>query len=203
MALYPDPEESGSDLEASRERGFYPAHFEDMARLQTETDAIIPRRDRVAIFIDGSNLLHAAAHLNIEVNYSRLLISLARDRQILRAYFYTGVDTHNEKQQGFLLWMQRNGYHVVAKDLQSLPDGSRRASLEVEIAVDMMTLSSYCENLVLVSGNGNLAYLLGQLAYRGANVEVISLRLMTSESLISAADHYIDLASLREDIRKL
>ncbi|MEB3293216.1 MAG: NYN domain-containing protein [Synechococcales bacterium] len=203
MVLYPDPEESGSNLEASHEREFHTTHSTDMARLQSDLDAIIPRRDRVAIFIDGSNLLHAASHLNIEINYSRLLPSLARDRQILRAYFYTGVDSSNEKQQGFLLWMQRNGYHVVAKDLQSLPDGSRRASLEVEIAVDMITLASYCENLVLVSGNGNLTYVLGQLAYRGANVEVISLRLMTSESLISAADSYIDLASLREEIRKL
>jgi len=49
--------------------------------------------------------------------------------------FYTGVDRTNDKQQGFLLWMRRNGYRVIAKDLVQLPDGSKKANLDVEIAV--------------------------------------------------------------------
>lgn len=65
-------------------------------------------RGRVAIFLDGSNLFYAALQLGIEVDYTKLLCLLTQKSQLLRAFFYTGVDRTNEKQQGFLLWMRRN-----------------------------------------------------------------------------------------------
>ncbi|MEB3210153.1 MAG: NYN domain-containing protein, partial [Leptolyngbyaceae bacterium] len=38
--------------------------------------------------------------------------------------------------------------------------------------------------------------------YRGVRVEVVSLRSMTSDSLINVSDRYIDLDSIKEDIQK-
>ncbi|HEY9643199.1 MAG TPA: NYN domain-containing protein [Coleofasciculaceae cyanobacterium] len=157
---------------------------------------------RVALFIDGSNLFYAALHLNIEIDYAKLLWKLTRGRQLLRAYFYTGVDGANEKQKGFLLWMRRNGYRVVAKDLIQHTDGSKKANLDVEIAVDMLMLAKHCSTVVLLSGDGDLAYAVNAIAYQGVQVEVVSLHSLTSDSLINVADRYIDLASIREDIQK-
>ena len=122
--------------------------------------------------------------------------------RLLRSFFYTGVDRTNEKQQGFLLWMRRNGYRVIAKDLVQLPDGSKKANLDVEIAVDMMALVNSYETAVLVSGDGDLAYAVDAISYRGARVEVVSLRSMTSDSLINVADRYMDLEQIKEDIQK-
>jgi uncharacterized LabA/DUF88 family protein len=156
--------------------------------------------DRVAIFLDGSNLFYAASQLQIEIDYVRLLNFLVQDRRLLRAYFYTGTDQSSDRQQGFLLWMRRNGYRVVTKDLVPLADGSKTANLDVEIVIDMMTLSSHCDTLILLSGNGNLAYAVNALSYRGAQVELVSLRSMTSESLINVADRYIDLAAIQQEI---
>ncbi|MCM1982819.1 LabA-like NYN domain-containing protein [Lyngbya confervoides] len=158
--------------------------------------------DRVAIFIDGANLFYAAAHLRIEVDYVRLLQSLTNGRRLLRAYYYTGVDPSNEKQQGFLLWMRRHGYRVVAKDLVQFPDGSRKANLLVEMAVDMLRLAEYCDTLILLSGDGELAYALNNLSYRGVQIEVVSLRIMTSERLIDIADRYRDLTHLQPSIQR-
>ncbi len=76
---------------------------------------VLDNRGRLAIFIDGSNLFYAALQLNIEIDYSKLLCYLTAGSRLLRAFFYTGVDPTNEKQQGFLLWMRRNGYRVVPK----------------------------------------------------------------------------------------
>jgi uncharacterized LabA/DUF88 family protein len=159
--------------------------------------------DRVAIFIDGGNLFYAAAHLGIEIDYVRLLEKLTSGRRLLRAYYYTGVDPSNEKQQGFLLWMRRHGYRVVTKDLVHFPDGSRKANLLVEIAVDMLRLAEHCDTIVLLSGDGELAYALNNLSYRGVQVEVVSLRAMTSERLIDIADFYRDLTSLQAAIKRL
>lgn len=158
--------------------------------------------DRIAIFIDGSNLFYAALQLGIEIDYAKLLCKLTCGRRLLRAYFYTGVDRANERQQGFLLWMQRNGYRVVTKDLIQLPDGSKKANLDVEIAVDMITLSNYCSTMILLSGDGDLAYAVNTVAYLGTQVEVVSLHTMTSDSLINVADCYTDLATIKDDIQK-
>ncbi|MEA5417887.1 NYN domain-containing protein [Spirulina sp. CCNP1310] len=165
-------------------------------------EQVLENRGRVAIFIDGSNLFYAALQLGLEIDYSKLLYRLTGGSRLLRAFFYTGVDRTNEKQQGFLLWMRRNGYRVIAKDLVQLPDGSKKANLDVEIAVDMMCLVESYDTAVLVSGDGDLAYAVDAVSYRGARVEVVSLRSMTSDSLINVADRYIDLDQIKEDIQK-
>ncbi len=163
---------------------------------------VLENRGRVAIFIDGSNLFYAALQLGIEIDYTKLLCRLTGGSRLLRSFFYTGVDPTNEKQQGFLLWMRRNGYRVITKDLVQLPDGSKKANLDVEIAVDMMALVGCYDTAILVSGDGDLAYAVDAVSYRGIRVEVVSLRSMTSDSLINVADRYIDLDSIKEDICK-
>ena len=65
-------------------------------------------RGKVAIFIDGNNLFHAARFHNIDIDYNKLLRVLLGDGRLFRAFFYTGVDAGAERQQGFLLWMRRN-----------------------------------------------------------------------------------------------
>ena len=158
--------------------------------------------DRIAIFIDGSNLFYAASHLNIEVDYRRLLTTLVGDRRLLRAYFYTGVDPLNEKQRGFLLWLNRHGHRVISKELTTMPDGSRKANMHVEMAVDMMRISDHCSTITLLGGDGNLTYALDALSRKGISIEVVSLQSMTSDSLIDIADSYVDLADLRDDIKR-
>lgn len=166
-------------------------------------EQVLENRGRLAIFIDGSNLFYAALQLGVEIDYTKLLCHLTAGSRLLRSFFYTGVDRTNEKQQGFLLWMRRNGYRVIAKDLIQLPDGSKKANLDVEIAVDMMALVGSYDTAVLVSGDGDLAYAVDAVSYRGVRVEVVSLRSMTSDSLINVADRYIDLDAIKDDIQKI
>ncbi len=159
--------------------------------------------DRMAVLIDGANLFYSASYLGIEVDYARLLETLVGNRRLLRSYFYTGVDPRNEKQRGFLLWLSRNGYRVISKELTQDADGARRANLHVEIAVDMMRLADHCDTITLLSGDGNLTYAVDALSYRGVKIELVSLQSMTSDSLINLADRYTDLAELQESICKL
>ncbi|MFN6464673.1 MAG: NYN domain-containing protein [Nostoc sp. DedVER02] len=159
-------------------------------------------RGRVAIFIDGLNLFHTALQLGIEIDYVKLLCHLTNGSRLLRAFFYTGVDISNEKQQGFLLWMRRNGYRVVAKDITQPTENFKKSNLNVEIAVDMLTLAPYYDTAVLVSGDGDLAYAVNAVSRMGVRVEVVSLQTSTSESLIDVADCFIDLDSIKTHIQK-
>lgn len=167
-------------------------------------------RGRVAIFIDGLNLFHSALQLGIEIDYLKLLCRLTESSRLLRAFFYTVVDSSrqpsirmraHEKQQGFLFWMRRNGYRVVTKEYQPA-DNAKKPNLNVEIAVDMITLSPYYDTAVLVSGDGDLAYAVNAVTNKGARVEVVSLRPITSDNLIDVADYFIDLDSIKKYIQK-
>ncbi|MBD2078973.1 NYN domain-containing protein [Leptolyngbya sp. FACHB-17] len=194
MQLVPRPQRRAASL---IDQAAYEPHFPDQSATLREATV-----DRVAIFIDGSNLFYAAMQLGLEIDYSKLLGYLVGGRRLLRAYFYTGVDPHNEKQQGFLLWMRRHGYRVVTKELIHNADGTRHANLDVEIAVDMLELARYCNTMILLSGDGDLTYAVNTVAYRGVQVEVVSLQTMTSDSLVNVVDRYTDLAKIKSLIQR-
>ncbi len=159
-------------------------------------------RGRVAVFIDGNNLFHAARFHNIDIDYNKLLRVLLGDGRLLRAFFYTGVDAGAERQQGFLLWMRRNGFRVVQKELKTFYDGTRKANLDVEIAVDMLSLAGRYETAVLVSGDEDFVYAINAVAYKGCRVEVAGFRSNTAPRLIDVADFFIDLGDIAEQVRK-
>lgn len=159
-------------------------------------------RGRVAIFIDGNNLFHAARSAGVEIDYAKLLNFLRGDSPLLRAFFYTGVDERAERQQGFLLWMRRNGYRVVQKELKTFPDGTKKANLDVEIAVDMLSLVGNYDTAILVSGDEDFAYAINVIAYKGVRVEVAGFRSNTSPRLIDVADRYVDFDSVIAEICK-
>lgn len=155
-------------------------------------------RGRVAVFIDGNNLFHAARFHNLDIDYNKLLRVLLGDGRLLRAFFYTGVDAGAERQQGFLLWMRRNGFRVVQKELKTFLDGTRKANLDVEIAVDMLSLAGRYDTAVLVSGDEDFVYALNAVAYKGCRVEVAGFRSNTAPHLIDVADFFIDLGDIAE-----
>ncbi len=159
-------------------------------------------RGRVAVFIDGNNLFHAARFHNLDIDYNKLLRVLLGDGRLLRAFFYTGVDAGAERQQGFLLWMRRNGFRVVQKELKTFYDGTRKANLDVEIAVDMLSLAGRYDTAVLVSGDEDFVYALNAVAYKGCRVEVAGFRSNTAPRLIDVSDFFIDLGDIAELVSK-
>ncbi|HXT62718.1 MAG TPA: NYN domain-containing protein [Pyrinomonadaceae bacterium] len=159
-------------------------------------------RGKVAIFIDGNNLFHAARFHNIDIDYNKLLRVLLGDGRLFRAFFYTGVDAGAERQQGFLLWMRRNGFRVVQKELKTFYDGSRKANLDVEIAVDMLSLAGRYDTAVLVSGDEDFVYAVNAVAYKGCRVEIAGFRSNTAPKLIDVADCFIDLGEIADKVRK-
>lgn len=159
-------------------------------------------RGRVAIFIDGANLFYAIGELGIRIDYTKFLKYLVGDDTLFRAIYYTGVEAADEKQRGFLLWMRHHGFRVVSKPVLQRPDGSKKANLDVEMAMDIVSLAGQYDTVVLVGGDGDLACALGKVSDCRARVEVVSLRSMTSEALIDVADSYVDLEEIKGKICK-
>ncbi|MBE9009877.1 NYN domain-containing protein [Pseudanabaenaceae cyanobacterium LEGE 13415] len=197
----PDRVDPSSPLAAANSPKQLPLSFSEEI-----DDAHLPdslHRGRLMLFIDGANLFYAASQMGVEIDYAKLLRYFQQQSTIVCAFFYTGVDPKNTRQQAFLTWMQRNGYRVITRDIILNSSGAKRVSrMNVEIAVDMMRFARECDTEILISGDGELAYAVSAVSYIGAKVEVIALRSMTHEILTRVADNFIDLCSIREEIQK-
>ena len=88
------------------------------------------------------------------------------------------------------------------EELKTFYDGTRKANLDVEIAVDMLSLAGRYDTAVLVSGNEDFVYAINAVAYKGCRVEVAGFRSNTAPRLIDVADFFIDLGDIAELIRK-
>lgn len=176
---------------------------QQLAALQKSTSAPTKKgRGRVAIFIDGANLFYAIQELGIRIDYTKLLALLVGKDTLFRAVYYTGAEAADEKQRGFFLWLRHHGFRVVSKPVLQRPDGSKKANLDVEMAMDIVSLAGQYDTVVLVSGDGDLACALHQVSAQSARVEVVSLRSMTSDALIDVADSYVNLEDIQDKVCK-
>ena len=177
----------------------------DMSERNRSNGITDDRMNCVVVLIDGGSLFRAATQLSLEIDYEKLLPCLLKGRDLVRAIFYTGFSPGNIKQASFLKWMRNNGYRVLQKELTINSDGSRRANLGVEIAIDMLQFARANDKIgviILVSHNNDLSCAGEKISNQGLQFELVSLRSLIQESLLNCADRFIDLESIQHEIRK-
>lgn len=157
--------------------------------------------EKTCLFIDMSNLFYASRAMNIRIDYKRLLEYFSRGRHLLRAFAYMGIDPANIDAQGLVTWMKRNGYRVVTKPLRRFEDGSAKANLDIELAIDMLTMAEHIDTAILISGDGDFTRLVEAVQFKGVRVEVVGLGEQTSSALIETADAFIELAEIVPDVQ--
>lgn len=149
--------------------------------------------DRVSIFFDMSNLYFAAKDMGIRIDYARLLEFLVGDRRLQRAYAYLGVAQDDENSHSFITWLSRNGFRVRTKVLRRYEDGTTKANLDMELAIDLLTQAPHLDVAIIVSGDGDFVSLVDAAQRAGLRVEVAATPRQTSTDLIDVADRFIDL----------
>ena len=161
--------------------------------------------DRVAIFIDGENIHYSAKHLNMRLDYLKLCRKLTGTRRLVRAFFYTAVSAQSDGKIDFINFLKLNGFTVVTREVRSFSDQDQsgrsvRSALDMEMAMDVMELCPHLDTVIICSGDGDFCPLVESAARRGKHVEVCALREMTATDLIAAADVYIDLGQMKNEI---
>ena len=125
------------------------------------SERLFHAEDRVAVFIDGANLYQAAKALGFDIDYKRLLQTLAVDCRFIRAYYYTALLDEQEYSpiRPLVDWLDYNGYTMVTKPLKEFTQSTGRrkfkGNMDVEIAVDVMEMSRHASHIVLISGDGD------------------------------------------------
>ncbi len=169
--------------------------------------------DRVAIFIDGSNLYHILKAVFgdnktlIEFNFGKFIEYLTNGRKLIRTYYYSAPLDRNKdkntysKQQRFF------------EDLKKLPDfelilcrmqknnlyGNIIYSVkedDIHIAVDMVRLAynNAYDTAVLVSTDGDFVPAINAVKEKGKKVENVGFDRKFSWHLRQKSDKFIQLS---------
>ncbi|MCO5135415.1 MAG: NYN domain-containing protein [Phyllobacteriaceae bacterium] len=167
-------------------------------------------REKIALFIDGANLYAASKALGFDIDYRKLLSSFQKRGYLLRAYYYTALieDQEYSSIRPLIDWLDYNGYRVVTKPTKEFTDASGRrkvkGNMDLELAIDALELASTVDHFVLFSGDGDFRYLVEVLQRKGRKVSVASTVTtqppMIADDLRRQADHFIELASLENEI---
>lgn len=168
------------------------------------------RDERIALFIDGSNLYAAAKSLGFDIDYKLLREEFMRRGKLLRAFYYTALLENEEYSpiRPLVDWLQYNGFTMVTKPAKEYTDSQGRrkvkGNMDIELTVDAMEIAAHVDHIVLFSGDGDFRPLIEALQRRGVRVSVVStIRAqppMIADELRRQADNFIELDDLKDSI---
>jgi uncharacterized LabA/DUF88 family protein len=169
--------------------------------------------ERLALFIDGSNLYATARALNMEIDYKALRSFFSKQSRLVRAFYYTAILEEQEYSplRPLIDWLDYNGFTLVTKPVKEFTDeqGRRKikGNMDIEIAVDMLNISENIDHIVLFSGDGDFRRLLEAVQRKGVRVTVISSNRtqpsMIADELRRQADQFIDLMQLENTFGRI
>ena len=156
--------------------------------------------DRVAIFIDGSNLYHGLKNNfhRQNLNFSEFVTKLCNSRKLFRTYYYNifqdptkWPETYKEQQE-FLDILNKTNYLEIrlggTKVAQGLPV---EKGIDIMLATDLLYFGwqDFYDIAILVSGDSDFTYALKVVKNMGKYVEVAYFENAVSKELVDIADN--------------
>lgn len=164
--------------------------------------------EKVAMFIDGSNLYATAKALDIDINYRALLHWVSGQSRLVRAFYYTALldDQEYSPIRPLIDWLDYNGYTMVTKPTKEYVDSDGRrkvkGNMDIELAIDMMEMADRLDHVMIFSGDGNFRRLIEAVQRKGVRVTVVSTtqapHSMVADDLRRQADFFVDLADMMD-----
>jgi len=148
---------------------------------------------RVGVFVDVQNMFYAAKdRFERRVDYIKLLDLIVGPRQLISAYAYI-VQIPEIDQSNFFSLLEHNGYTIRSKDLRLRGDGSAKGDWDVGIAVDVVSMLSSLDVIILASGDGDFCPLAELIKQQHKRIEVVAFEHNTSMDLQSMADQFFPI----------
>ena len=168
--------------------------------------------ERIALFIDGSNLYNAARSLGFDIDYKRLLEYFSSKGRMIRAFYYTALldDQEYSPIRPLVDWLDYNGYTMVTKPTKEFTDSQGRrkikGNMDIELAIDVMEMAERVDHIFLFSGDGDFRRLIEAIQRKGVRASVVSTVRsqppMVADELRRQADIFIELQDLSDEIAR-
>jgi len=170
----------------------------------TGRSASLAERPRIAIFVDVPNIMYAAEREGVTLDYAEVLDFIVGNRELVRASAYAPISDDPDEELGTQKFVQPFmdlGYRIVTKPLKRYANGTIKANFDVELAIDVLTMSDRLDIVVLMSGDGDFRRLVELVASKGVRVEVVAFGQSTASELRTVADEYINLSEHLQQLR--
>lgn len=167
--------------------------------------------ERVSLFVDGPNMYYAQKRLGWFIDYRKVLTHFgwSGDCELSEAYYFAAGDAHGRsRENAFFEYLMNAGYTVRSKTVKLVTDEAtgelvEKASVDIDIVIDIFNTISRYDTCVLMTGNGDFERVLEVLRARGKRVIVVGLPEMTARELRNAAGvNYVDLRELEAHIAR-
>lgn len=148
---------------------------------------------RVGVFIDVQNLYYSARNIyGARVNFNEILKTAVGGRKLVRAIAYV-VEANMPEEKTFFEALDKAGFEVKKKDLQTFAGGHQKGDWDVGIAMDIIKMMNKLDVVVLASGDGDFVPLLEYLQMTGQLTETVAFGRSCSGKIKELTDYFIDL----------
>jgi uncharacterized LabA/DUF88 family protein len=167
--------------------------------------------ERVMVFIDGGNFYHGMKEMlhrttgfpaSTPFNFYKFARLLAKNRRLIRLYYYTGIRNERENpekfksQKGFFDQMRRTPFCTLRLGrIIKRGDSYVEKGVDVLLTVDMIRLArlNNYDTAILVSGDGDFVEAVKDVVEMGRNVELAYFPFDLSMDLRNTCDRYTEL----------
>lgn len=163
---------------------------------------------RVAVFIDLANINGSIQRLRNKntfpqeagFDFSKLtdkIIPLGSEVASKNIYIDVRKDVDPKKQKGFIDSFKRKGFNVVTKEAKYITQNNgeekTKANMDVELTTDICRSfwRRDCEEIILISGDSDFAYIANELKNSMITVTIVSSADTISKELRERADRLI------------
>ncbi|WP_017446506.1 NYN domain-containing protein [Gayadomonas joobiniege] len=149
---------------------------------------------KIAIFADVQNIYYTCKEAyQKQFNYRAFWQNMVCQGDIVLANAYA-IHKGDDGQHKFQKALKSIGFNVKLKPYIQRADGSAKGDWDVGIAIDIMETAAKVDKIVLLSGDGDFDLLLLRIRqlYQ-VETQVVSVPLLTANSLIEACDQYTEI----------
>jgi uncharacterized LabA/DUF88 family protein len=159
------------------------------------------------VFVDVQNVQETFERQGKEVRYDALqrniIISGKHDKQDYKFVGFVPYKRDDERRQRLIDALSFQGYRVVSKPVRERVDGSIKANMDIEMTLEILSMSEFLDEIIIVTGDGDFCALVDFLSKKGKRIVIVGLgRGYTSVELIRSCDEYINLDEMEGAIKE-
>lgn len=146
---------------------------------------------KTAIFVDVQNIYYTTREaFGRPFNYRGFWQAITGEHQICIANAYA-IQRNDDQQHKFQTALKHIGFEVKLKPFIQRSDGSAKGDWDVGITIDIMEAAAKVDKVILLSGDGDFALLLGHIQHKHQiETQVYGVPALTANGLIQAATQF-------------